>query len=132
MVLEQVSFIESARLLLVGQIIIFFFYAMDKLKKSSIVLVIGCPKCLANEETNTHLLIHCSYATCVWGAILNRYGIFWVIPRSIAKLFNQWRFGCGTPHQKVLWNLSLFVGIWKLWLREIVGFSEAIVRIKVK
>lgn len=38
---------------------------MDKLKKRGSILVNGCPLCLSSEETASHLLIHCSYATCM-------------------------------------------------------------------
>lgn len=77
MVLEQAGFSQSTGFLWLAGL--HKLLTMDKLKKRNVVIVNGCPMCLANEETTAHLLIRCSYASKVWGAVLKDlvcYGLF--------------------------------------------------------
>lgn len=76
-------------------------------------LVNGFPMFLAKETPN-HLLIHCQLAMRVWMAVLNRFAVNWVMPRIVSELFHQWRITGSLKCQKVLWNLSLIAGCWKL------------------
>ena len=43
---------------------------MDQLRKRNFIVVNGCPLCLQDEETKTHLLVHCNYAQTVSTSIL--------------------------------------------------------------
>lgn len=76
------------------------------------------PMCLAEEEGLNYLLIHCHFAMRVWALILNRFGMSWVMPCTVSELFHQWRIASSMRQLKVLWNLSLFGGCWKLWLER--------------
>lgn len=46
-----------------------------------------CSLCLANEENEADLLIHCAYASSVWGVILEKFSMKWVMPSTISELF---------------------------------------------
>lgn len=48
---------------------------MDNLKKRGHIIVNWCPMCFAEEESSSHLLIHCSFSKKVWAEILNRFGL---------------------------------------------------------
>lgn len=34
---------------------------------------------------------------------------------NVPELFQQWRLRCSKVSQKILWNLSIFAGFWKIW-----------------
>lgn len=57
---------------------------LDKLRRRKHIIISGCPKCLKNEETVHHLMIHCIFAHRVCSAILNMLDMHWVIA------FQQW------------------------------------------
>lgn len=78
---------------------------VDNLKKRYHILVNGCPLCLAEEESPNHLLIHFTFSTKVWTDILSRFRLSWVMLQSMFR-------------PKVLWNQSLFVECWKIWLER--------------
>lgn len=49
----------------------------------------GCLLCLADKETATRLLVHCSFLTRIWPAVFERFGMHWVMPISISELLQQ-------------------------------------------
>lgn len=73
----------------------------------------ACSLCLNAEETVNHLLNHCNFASKVWGTILNRLGLHWVMTIIVQELFQQWRERARSRMvcQKKLWNLSIFAGV---------------------
>lgn len=59
------------------------------------------------------------------------------MPRTATALFDQWRFKCKLSRHMILWNLSLFVGIWKIQIKRNNKFFrnkrtevEAVVRLQ--
>lgn len=40
------------------------------------------------------------------------------MPRTVTALFDQWRFKCKLSRHMILWNLSLFAGIWKIQIKR--------------
>lgn len=62
-------------------------HTMDNLWKRRHVTVSGCTLCL--EETANHVLIHYHFSSKVWIVILQRFGINWVMPRTIKDLFDK-------------------------------------------
>lgn len=89
---------------------------IDKLRRRGLVIVNGCSMCLNAEETSNHLFIHCRFARRVWSAIFRRFGVTWVMLCSISDLFLQWRVTGTLMRWKILWHLSLFAGVCKIWL----------------
>lgn len=65
---------------------------MDNLRKRNIVIVNGCPLCLANEETVVYLFIHCGYATSVWGFIWYALGNAENNFRTVPSMEDQRRY----------------------------------------
>jgi hypothetical protein len=54
-----------------------------------------CKKC---GESIKHLFLHCEFATELWNAILQLFGIDWVIPQRVSDLLGSWRGQLGTRH----------------------------------
>ncbi|KAL4200750.1 hypothetical protein AMTRI_Chr02g255160 [Amborella trichopoda] len=63
--------------------------------------------CLCEEESNSHLFIHCSLALNLWSRILRLFGLSWVIPESYKALFSM-----------LLWKASMVATIWVIWLER--------------
>lgn len=58
-------------------------------------------------------------------ACLSPKTLDWVMPRSVSDLFQQWRVKCSSPQKIILWKLSIFAGVWRLWLeRNSRGFRN--------
>ena len=91
---------------------------IDKLRRRNPVLVNGCPMCLKDEETVHHLLIHCQFAYRVWMVVINMFEMKWVMPRTVADLFIQWRLRSKFSRARVLWKSILYATLWKLWLER--------------
>lgn len=60
---------------------------MDTLRERNVIIMNRCSLCLANEENEAHLLIHCAYASSVWGLILEKFSMKWVMASTISELF---------------------------------------------
>lgn len=56
-----------------------YFWRIDMLQRSHHMIVSGCLLCLWNAEDVRRLFIHSSFSSCVWNAILERFGIVWVM-----------------------------------------------------
>lgn len=76
----------------------------------------GCPMCLVEEEIANHLLLHCGLVMKVWAAILKIFWMSWIMLRSVSDLLCQWRTQGKLASKRILWNLSLYAGLWKIWL----------------
>ena len=86
----------------------------DNLRDRRMVFVDWCIMCRCNEETVDHLLLHCDKAYRLWSLVIRSFGIFWVLPRSIADtLFGWWNW----PGKQVssIWNLAPLCLMWCLW-----------------
>ena len=92
--------------------------SMDQLRRRDFIVVNGCPFCLQDKETATHLLVHCNYAHTVWVSILRMFDMCWVMPCSIKEFFEQWVFRGKSVRGHILWRLSLYAGLWKLWIER--------------
>jgi hypothetical protein len=47
--------------------------------------------CQSDYETGDHLLLHCVFASGLWGSVLRSFGILWVIPGRVVDLLFGWR-----------------------------------------
>ena len=81
---------------------------IGKLRQRNHVIVNEYPMCLKDEELVHHLTIHCPFAYRVWIAILDMFGMQWVMPRAVDDLFLQWRFGCKYICSRILRKLVLY------------------------
>lgn len=49
-----------------------------------------CVLCKRNEESTSHLFIHCIFARDIWAYFLDGVNRFWVMPKDVVDLFYQW------------------------------------------
>ena len=70
--------------------------------------------CCSNGVTVDHLLLHCGKAYWLWSLVFRSFGIFWVLPRSVADtLFGWWNWP--GKHMSSIWNLAPLCLMWCLW-----------------
>ena len=63
----------------------------DNLRGRRMPFVDWCIMCRCNGEIVDHLLLHCGKAYWLWSLVFRSFGIFWVLPRSVANtLFGWW------------------------------------------
>ena len=73
-----------------------------------------CILCRSNGETTNHLLLHCGKALQLWSLVFRSFGIYWVLPRSIADtLFGWWNQL--RKHSSRVWNLAPLCLMWCIW-----------------
>lgn len=57
--------------------------------------------------------------------MLQIFDISWVVlPRAVEELCDQWRFKTSLNCQRMLCALSLFAGLWKIWIERNRGVFE--------
>ncbi|CAL5385255.1 unnamed protein product [Camellia sinensis] len=61
-----------------------------------------CVFCNTENESASHVLLHCPFSWKVWSDLLLWWGCFWVVPRSINCLFHWW---LGWNHKKLVRRL---------------------------
>lgn len=59
---------------------------LDNLMGMGLLLVNWCCICRRTRESVDHLLLHCDVTHALWGAVLQLFGISWVMPESIKCL----------------------------------------------
>ena len=86
----------------------------DNLSSRRMVFVDWCITCRCNGEKVDHLLLHCDKAYQLWSLVFRSFGIFWVLPRSVADtLFGWWNWP--GKHVSSIWNLAPSCLMWCLW-----------------
>jgi hypothetical protein len=63
---------------------------LDNLGRRGLVVVNRCWLCETDGESVDHLLIHCAAARDLWNAFFARFGLCWVMPRSVKELLASW------------------------------------------
>jgi hypothetical protein len=88
---------------------------LDNLRKRHIIIVDRCCLCKRDGESVDHILLHCDLASTLWNNIFSRFGISWVMPRSVLELVACWwksgRSGSATSWKMV--PICLFGCIWR-------------------
>jgi hypothetical protein len=59
---------------------------LDNLRKMHTIIVDRCCLCKRDEESVNHILLHYDVASALWNNIFSRFGISWVMPRSVLDL----------------------------------------------
>lgn len=70
------------------------------------------------EETLSHLFLHCRFAFEMWGCILSRFGRSWEMPRIVNQLVEFWQSafkGDLSPRGKLFWDCVPHVVCWVIW-----------------
>jgi hypothetical protein len=79
---------------------------IDNLIKINFIVINRYCLCKFDGESIDHLLFHCEIVCSLWHAIFNRFGLSWVMPCSVAGLFDCWwlRVHSGSA---IVWKMIL-------------------------
>lgn len=93
----------------------------DLLQCRGITLVNRCCLYCHQEESISHLFMHGSVASLVWGSIFRQFHRSWVLPRSWDEFLEEW---AGSARDdllqwgSMLWGWAPFSVCWTLWLER--------------
>jgi hypothetical protein len=63
---------------------------LDNLGRRGLVVVNRCWLCEMEGESVDHILLHCAVARDLWNAFFARFGLCWVMPRSVKEVLASW------------------------------------------
>jgi hypothetical protein len=86
---------------------------LDNLGRRGMVVVNRCWLCVMEGELVDHIL-HCVAASGLWNAFFARFGLCWVMPRSVKELFASWWTG-GRSRSVVVWKMVSHCIMWCIW-----------------
>ena len=55
------------------------------------MVIAWCCMCKHGGESIDHLFLHCEVATQIWSALLQLFGVDWVMPRKVSECSGSWR-----------------------------------------
>jgi hypothetical protein len=68
------------------------------------MVVNRCWLCEMEEESVDHLLLHCAAVRDLWNAFFARFGLCWVMPRSVNEALASW-WTAGRSRSAVVWKM---------------------------
>jgi hypothetical protein len=75
------------------------------------VVVNRCWLCKSDGESVDHLLFHCGIVRILWNAFFTRFGLCWVMPRSVKEFFASW-WSSGRTRSAVVWKIVPLCIMW--------------------
>jgi hypothetical protein len=87
---------------------------LDNLGRRGLVVVNRCWLCEMDGESVDHLLIHCAVARDLWNAFFARFGLCWVMPRTVKELLASW-WTAGRTRSAVVWKMVPHCILWCIW-----------------
>jgi len=75
----------------------------------------SCVMCGHEEETATHLFLHCEVAWSFWRLLLDWLGINFVTPQNLFTHFVCWSNGANSRRVKKAYWLIWHAALWSLW-----------------
>ena len=86
----------------------------ENLRKRGITLVSWCYMCKSSGEEVDHLLLHCPVSSALWRAILNLFGIQWVMPSTVKEMLYSWA-GFRRRRKQKAWKFAPLALMWVVW-----------------
>jgi hypothetical protein len=90
---------------------------LDNLRKRHIIIVDRCCLCKRDGESMDHILQHCDVASAMWNNIFSRFGISWVMPRSVLDLVACW-WKFGRSRSATTWKMVPICLFWCIWRKR--------------
>jgi hypothetical protein len=87
---------------------------LDNLGRRGLVVVNRCWLCESDVESVDHLLLHCAVARDLWTTFFARFGLCWVMPRSVKELLASW-WTAGRTRSAVVWKMVPHCILWCIW-----------------
>ncbi|XP_028115739.1 uncharacterized protein LOC114313566 [Camellia sinensis] len=77
-------------------------------------------------ESSSHVLLHCPFSWSIWSAIVEEWGLYWCIPKSVDGLLSWWMSGKFHKFDRLIWRAILLIVLWSIWkLKNECVFSNA-------
>nr|XP_016509400.1 PREDICTED: uncharacterized protein LOC107826876 [Nicotiana tabacum] len=89
----------------------------ENLRKRGITLVNWCYMYKSSGEEVDHLMLHCPVSSALWRAILNLFGVQWVMPSTVKEMLYSWG-GFRRRRKQKAWKFA------PLALIEAVAFTD--------
>jgi hypothetical protein len=70
--------------------------------------------CKRDGESVDHILLHCDVASALWNNIYSRFGISWVMPRSVLDLVACWEKS-ERSRSATTWKMVPIYIFWCIW-----------------
>ena len=96
---------------------------LDNLGMRGMIVVNRCWLCEMEGESVDHLLLHCVVACGLWNAFFSRFGLCWVMPRSVKQLLVSWWLG-GHTRSAVVGKMALIVLCGVFGVKETIDVSR--------
>ncbi|KAL4204372.1 hypothetical protein AMTRI_Chr01g109510 [Amborella trichopoda] len=74
-----------------------------------------CVLCQCEEESNSHLFIHCNTAHKIWGHILQLCGVQWVMLPTVKELLSSYPASHWLKAGRTLWKAAGAAIVWIIW-----------------
>jgi hypothetical protein len=87
---------------------------LDNLGRRGLVVVNRCWLCETEGESVDHLLLHCAAARGLWSAFFARFGLCWVMPRSVQEFLASW-WTRGRSSSAIVWKMVPHCILWCIW-----------------
>jgi hypothetical protein len=87
---------------------------LDNLGRRGLVVVNRCWLYESDVESVDHLFLHCAAARDLWIAFFARFGLCWVMPRSVKELLASW-WTAGRTRSAVVWKMVPHCILWCIW-----------------
>jgi len=88
---------------------------LDNLRKRNIIVMDWCSICKSVGESIDHLFLHCMMATELWRALLQWFGVEWVMPKSVKDMLGSWRGQKGNRTSLQIWRMAPLCLMWCIW-----------------
>jgi hypothetical protein len=90
---------------------------LDNFGRKGLVVVNRCWLCEMEGESVDHLLLHCVVVRGLWNTFFARFGLCWVMPRSVKELFASWWTG-GRTRSIDVWKMVPHCIMWCIWREQ--------------
>ncbi|KAM7473769.1 hypothetical protein LguiB_021012 [Lonicera macranthoides] len=78
-----------------------------------------CVLCKQNEETLSHILLHCPYSYFIWAKAWAEFNLCWVLPKSGAELLPMdINIDGDIPKIRTLWRCIKVAVMWMIWIER--------------
>jgi hypothetical protein len=77
-----------------------------------------CCMCKTCRESINCLFFHCEVVTEMWSALLQLFGVVWVMPQRVSGLLISWRGQLGNRMALHLWRMASLCLMWCLWWEQ--------------
>lgn len=61
--------------------------------------------CCGDVESTSHTLIHCPFSVEVWSAMIQDFGLSWVMSQDVSSMLTNWRTSTLNAKGRKIWRM---------------------------